>query len=227
MGAQRKVMDGYAHQPEYSGLTLSMLTHALNRWTFDDAAAPPAAERTLFSDPVGSGLINVRRDGAWASFLARGTGPDARSAQGLRALKVRHGRSWVDLLGVPARDRLYASDTGWTLKGRSGAMTAALHEAVMTRSGVRLRGSWGGGTALQARLVLDQNQPEMRILVPARTRLEHRYWPTPVALLRAPGSSLHRRPCVVTASGRACPVTLRSRNRSAKARWFRVSFERR
>lgn len=225
-GAQRKVMDGYAHQPEYSGLTLSMLTQALNHWTFDDpSAVKPAPDQVLFSDPLGSGLINIRRNGAWASLLARSTGLDARSAQGLRALKIRHRGAWVDLLGVPARDRLYATDIGWKLRRHESTDTAIIDRAVPTRSGATLYGAWAGGATLRARVGLAQGRAEVRILVPARTTLEHGYWPTPEAQLRAPRSLIHRRSCVITASGRACPVLVVSRNRSTRPKWIRVRFE--
>jgi hypothetical protein len=215
------IMDGYAALNQYEGLTLWLLCDALARWP-SPAAAPaplPADSRELVADDLGSsGLLWGRAGPVWWQLSGRSTSGDPRSAQGLVAVKLMRAGRWRDLLAL--RPRQHGLSSVWTLTtpaGRTGA-------PIFTRARGSGRRVILSGAYRQARgrplaratwtLLATARGVRLSMTVPAKALLHTTVWLAGQrSRLSAPGASLTRAPCIVTASGRACPVTLHWRKR--------------
>jgi hypothetical protein len=208
------IMDGYAALNQYEGLTLWLLSDALVRWPRPEAArAPvPADSRELLADDLSSsGLVWGRTTRVWWQLSGRSTGTDPRSAQGLVAVKVDGAGGWRDLLALrPIHD---ASSSAWTLAASHG------RTAIPTFTRVRGEGrravlvgsylSARGHLLARALWTVSATMTGVRLAMtmPKRTTLQTTLWLVHSSQrLSAPGASITRETCIVTASGHACPV---------------------
>ncbi len=219
----RSIMDGYAALNQYEGLTLWLLSDALARWPQQDAArAPlPGDSRELLANDLGSsGLVWGRTAGVWWELSGRSTGSDPRSAQGLVAIKIGGARGWRDLLALRPRHR--GSSSVWTLRlAHNRSATPSFTRVRQDGRTVVLSGSYrrANGRALaRATWTLSTTATGVRLSmsVPAKSTLHTTVWLAPDnPHLSAPAASTSAGECEVTASGRACPVTIYWHNRRA------------
>jgi hypothetical protein len=217
------IMDGYAALNQYEGLTLWLLSDALAQWPRTEASRSPlpADSRELLADDLGSsGLVWGRTARVWWELSGRTTGGDPRSAQGLVAVKVGGVSGWRDLLAL--RPRNHGLSSVWTL--------ALTHHRMATPAFTRVRGAGrrvvligsyrraDGRVLAGARWALSATARGIRLSMsmPADTTLHTTVWLAGESQrLSAPAATTTRGECVVSASGRACPVTIRWRNRRA------------
>ena len=210
------IVDSYAALDQYEGLTLWLLADALEHWPA--AASPtkplPVDESSyLVGDARSSGLVWGRSGRVWWAASAHSTGPDPRAAQGLLALKLSAAGEWRDLLAL--RPRAGGPSTVWTLTlpdGRTARPTFTAvrgdgHRAVLTGS-YRLA---DGRVLAPARWVLSTTASGLRATMsaPRRGRLQTSLWVvSPSVPVSARGGRATRSSCTVSASGRACAVSL-------------------
>ncbi|MGA7704390.1 MAG: hypothetical protein WB998_05785, partial [Solirubrobacteraceae bacterium] len=217
----RSIVDGYAALNQYEGLTLWLLSDALEEWPRPEAAGQPLPgdSRELVADDLGSsGLVWGRSGSVWWQLSGHSTSSDPRSAQGLVALKVQRDGRWHDLLALRPRRRGLSSV--WTLKSPRGALASPSFAAARGRGGkVILSGDFRGPKgALIARttwtLATTASGVRLTMRMPPKSALHTTLWlPLQGTRLSAPGATLTRSTCTVTASGHACPVTATWRGR--------------
>lgn len=215
----RTIMDTYASMTQYNGLTLLMLEDAVAHWPAATVPATLPADRGLLvSDLHASGLAWGSAGDLWWAVGGRPTRGDPRYEQGLIAVKTRTETGWQDLLA--ARPVAAVPRTQWLLHTRRGTARLRLVRARGDGRRARLSGSW--------RLIeTDRRYRAAAVEVQVRgrrvtllTRLRRRealsasLWTVgefdplpPIGAAREAG------PCVVSASGHACPVSLRWRGR--------------
>jgi hypothetical protein len=221
----RSIVDGYAALNQYEGLTLWLLSDALAQWPRAEAsrASLPADSGELLAADLGSsGLVWGRTAGVWWEVSGRTTGADPRSAQGLVAVKVGGVSGWRDLLAL--RPRQHGLSSVWTL-GLAHGRTATPTFTRVRRAGRRvvLTGSYrraNGHALARATWTLNATATglELSMSMPAKASLRTTIWlATSSAHLTARAATTSRGECVVTASGRACPVTISWRNRRTAA----------
>jgi hypothetical protein len=219
------IMDGYAALNQYEGLTLWLLSDALAKWPPGGAsqASLPADNRELLVDDLASsGLVWGRAGSVWWQLSGRATSSDQRAAQGLVAVKLNDASGWHDLLALrPIHGK--ASST-WTLLYANGTIAIPTFTGVhgmgrkvlllgryRTATG-RVLGRVGWALSTTAKGI------ELSMSMPAKTSLHTTVWLTPEQQhLTAPGATITRGACTVTASGEACPATIYWRHqRTAK-----------
>lgn len=210
------IMDGYAALNQYEGLTLWLLSDALDQWPRPEAAAEalPGDSTELVANDLGSsGLVWGRSGSVWWQLSGHSTSSDPRSAQGLVAVKLEHNGRWRDLLALRPRQRGLSSV--WTLTPAHGGTAAASFAGAHGRGRrVVLRGDYRRPNGrLVARttwtLVTTPSGVRLAMKMPAKATLHTTLWlPGVGTRLSAPGASFTRGTCTVTASGRACPVTI-------------------
>jgi hypothetical protein len=210
------IMDGYAALNQYEGLTLWFLSDALDRWPDLQAprAALPADGQSLVADDLSSsGLVWGRSAGVWWELSGRSTSGDPRAAQGLVAVKVDGSGGWRDLLALrPIHGKALST---WTLQSARGAVAVPTFTRVRgTGSRVVLVGRYrnlsGRASArVSWTLSVGARGVKLSMSVPAKATLHTTVWLTPQASqLLAPGASMTRGSCLVSASGAACPVMI-------------------
>jgi hypothetical protein len=218
------IMDGYAALNQYEGLTLWLLSDALAQWPQAEASRaslPGDGGELLADDLASSGLVWGRTAGVWWELSGRTTSTDLRSAQGVVAVKVGRESGWRDLLALrPLRGE---PSSVWTLeltRGRTATPTFTRVRGTGRRA--VLIGSYrqtNGRLVGRATWTLTTTTAGVRLSmsVPAQATLHTTVWLTGVGSRRlsAPAATVTRGACVVTASGRACPVTIHWRNRRA------------
>ena len=215
------IMDGYAALNQYEGLTLWLFSDALAQWPRPESVteALPGDAAELVADDLGSsGLVWGRSGSVWWQLSGHSTSSDPRSAQGLVAVKLKHDGRWRDLLAL--RPRQHGLSSVWTLTTARGQTAAASFAAVHGRG---RRVTFGGDYRqpnghLVARttwtLATTAGGVRLAMKMPAKDTLQMTLWLAEVGTrLSAPGASLARGACNVTASGRACPVTVTWRER--------------
>jgi hypothetical protein len=218
------IMDGYAALNQYEGLTLWLLSDALARWPRTQAlGAPlPADSRELLADDLGSsGLVWGRSGPVWWELSGRRTGRDSRSAQGLVAVKVSDASGWRDLLAL--RPRQGRPSSTWTLVLPHGTTANPTFTRVRgTGSHAVLTGVYrraNGHFLARAHWTLRTTATGLRLSmsVPAKAALHTTIWLAgeDSRHLWASAATASRGACVVTASGKACPVTIHWRKRRA------------
>jgi hypothetical protein len=217
------IMDGYAAFNQYEGLTLWLLSDALAQWPRLEASRvplPPDSRRSLADDLGSSGLVWGRSGGVWWEVSGHTTGTDPRSAQGLVAVKLARAGAWRALLALRP---LHGPPTSvWTLGLPHG------REATPTFTRVRgggaravLSGSYlsaRGRVLARARWVVSPTATGLRLSmsIPAKAALRTTVWLASSSRhVSAPGARVTREQCTVTASGRACPVTIYWHHRRA------------
>ena len=215
------IMDGYAALNQYEGLTLWLLSDALAQWPLPESVtgALPGDATELVADDLGSsGLVWGRSGSVWWQLSGHSTSSDPRSAQGLVAVKLKHDGRWRDLLAL--RPRQHGLSSVWTLTTVRGE-TAAASFGVARGHGrrVTLNGDYrqpNGHLVARTTWTLATTAGGVRLAMkmPAKDTLQTTLWlPGVGTRLSAPGASLARGTCTVTASGRACPVTVTWRGR--------------
>jgi hypothetical protein len=219
----RSIMDGYAALNQYEGLTLWLLSDALEQWPRPDAPREPLPgdSHELIDDDLGSsGLVWGRSGSVWWQLSGHTTSSDPRSAQGLVAVKLESAGHWRDLLALRPRQRGLSS--AWALttaRGRTATPSFARARGQGRR--VVLSGDYrraGGRLVGRATWTLTATTSGVQLLmtVPAKTILRTTLWlPDAGTRLSAPGATFIHGQCVVSASGHACPVTITWRKRRA------------
>jgi hypothetical protein len=218
------IMDGYAALNQYEGLTLWLLSDALALWPRTEAsrASLPADSRELLADDLGSsGLVWGRSAGVWWELSGRTTSGDPRSAQGVVAVKVGGASGWRDLLALRPRHRGLSSV--WTLgltRGRTATPTFTRvrgegRRVVLTGSYRQTNGRLLGRTTWT--LTTTATGVRLNMSLPPTATLHTTVWLAGIGSrwLSAPAATTTRGACLVTVSGRACPVTIYWRNRRA------------
>jgi hypothetical protein len=220
----QSIMDGYAALNQYEGLTLWLLSDALAQWPRTEAprAPLPSDSRELLAEDLGSsGLVWGRAGGVWWQLSGRNTSGDPRSAQGLVAVKLAGPSGWHDLLALRPRHRGLSS--AWTLESAHaktatpvftrvhGTGRRAVLSGFYEQSNGHLLGrvSWTlGATTSGVRLSMS---------MPSKTSMHATVWlaGTNSQRLHALAATTTRGECVVSASGRACPVTVHWHNQRA------------
>jgi hypothetical protein len=215
------IMDGYAALNQYEGLTLWLLSDALALWPRTEAsrASLPGDGRELLTEDLGSsGLVWGRAGRVWWQLSGRATGGDPRSAQGLVAVKVGDAGGWRDVLAL--RPLPHGLSSTWTLElARGATATPTFTRARGAGRRVVLIGSYrqaGGRVLARARWTLSTTARgvKLNMSVPAKATLHTTVWLAGLSRhLSARAGTTTRGHCIVTASGRACPVTVYWRNR--------------
>jgi hypothetical protein len=210
------IMDSYAALDQYEGLTLWFLSDALEHWPATGARRarlPVDTSDYLVGDLRSSGLAWGRSGDVWWSVSGHTIGHDPRTAQGLVALKFRSAGVWRDLLAL--RPRKGGPSTIWTLAlPKSRTATPAFttvrgdgHRAVLIGN-YRLA---NGRTVGRARWVLTTTARGVKVAMtfPHRDAMRASVWVESggVRVVAARGQ-VTRGACTVTASGRACPVSV-------------------
>jgi hypothetical protein len=210
------IMDGYAALNQYEGLTLWFLSDALEHWPQTSAPRAPLpadASSLLVGDLHSSGLVWGRAGHVWWAVSGRTTDSDPRFAQGLVAVKVQTTGGWHDLLAL--RPRQHGLSSTWTLTLPGDPAATPIFTAVRG-SGHRavLTGSYrdAGHIIAPATWMLSTTASglSLQMSVPSAATLQTTVWLTDGnPRLSAHAARMSRRACTVTASGRACPVSLR------------------
>jgi hypothetical protein len=210
------IVDGYAALNQYEGLTLWLLSDALEDWPAthaSQASLPADTGRLLADDLASSGLVWGRAGGVWWELSGRSTSGDPREAQGLVALKVHRADGWRDLLAL--RPIQHGKSSVWLLGLAHGKTAMPTFGRVRgTGAGAILSGSYkrpDGRMLTRATWKLSTTATGIRVSmsVPTRATLHTTVWLTSAdPRLWAPGASRVASACTVTASGRACPVTI-------------------
>ncbi len=219
------IMDDYAALNQYEGLTLWLLSDALAKWPATGApqAPLPADNRELLVDDLASsGLVWGRSGSVWWELAGRATSSDPRGAQGLVAVKSSDTSGWHDLLALrPIHGK---SSSTWALTYADGTVATPAFTGVHgTGRKVLLLGRYraaGGRVLGRVRWTLRATATgvELGMSMPAKTTLHTTVWLTPGHQhLAAPGATITRGTCTVTASGGACPVTIYWRDRHTAA----------
>ncbi len=211
------IMDGYAALSQYEGLMLWFLSDALDHWpsvSAPRASLPADASTYLVGDLHSSGLVWGRSGRVWWSLMGRTTAHDPRSTQGLASVKVQTSLGWRDLLAL--RPLHSAVSTAWTLT-LAGGRTATPFFTSVRGDGHRamLTGSWrlsSGHAVAPASWMIHTTRSGVALSItrPPRSQLKASTWlPEIGAHLLADGATLRHGACMVSASGYACPLTLR------------------
>jgi hypothetical protein len=209
------IMDGYASMTQYNGLTLFLLQDAADRWPdgVPIGSIPADARGLLVADLGGSRAVWGRAPELWWALSGRRTQGDGRYQQGLIAAKVRDDAApggWHDLLA--GRPQRHGISSGWLLRTPRGTARLVLAHARGRGGHVRLWGAWrlaSGRTYRRAHwTVLARGRTLTVVSEPLRRdeALDGAVWAAPGVVPRVARGSVAARPCVVTASGPACPV---------------------
>jgi hypothetical protein len=217
------IMDGYAALNQYEGLTLWLLSDALAQWPRAGAsrALLPTDNLELLADDLNSsGLVWGRTARVWWELSGHTTGTDRRSAQGLVAVKVDGESGWHDLLAL--RPLHGEQSSVWTLElPHARTATPTFTRVRRTSRGVVLVGSYrraNGHLVAHARwtVLTTANGVKLTMSVPPKATLHTTVWLAGMSqTLSARFATTTRGECIVSASGRACPVTIYWRNRHA------------
>ncbi len=215
------IMDSYAALNQYEGLTLWLLSEALNRWPSAQtarASLPADKASLLVDDLASSGLVWGRAGGVWWELSGRSTSGDPRAAQGLVAIKVDSTEGWRDLLAL--RPIQHGPSSVWTLRLTHGGIATPTFERTLgTVGGAVLSGLYrrrDGRVVAGATWTLHTTARGLRLSMsmPAKDSLSTTVWLAAGSpRLSAPHSTRTLGACVVSASGRACPVTISWRGR--------------
>lgn len=209
------IMDGYAALNQYEGLTLWLLCDALERWPSAQAprAALPGDEKSLLVDDLASsGLVWGRSGDVWWELSGRSTSSDPRAAQGLVAIKIAGASGWRDLLAL--RPIQHGKSSVWALTLPSKATATATFEQVRGTGGKAvLSGAYrrpDGRVLARVSWELSTTPTGVRLSmsVPPHATLHTTVWLTGTTRVRTPEASRTAGACLVSASGRACPVTI-------------------
>jgi len=213
------ITDSYAAMTQYNGLTLMMLEDAVAQWPDEVASsALPADGRYLVADLAGSGLVWGRSQGVWWVFSGRGSQGDPRYEQGLVSVKVLGATGWSDVLA--ARGVSGGPRSRWLLKTRRGRARLRLTRVYGSGRKVRMTGNWrlldGNRRYREAAVELTVSRGGVSVVTRLRRNetLNAAVWKTDarVAPVTITGRT-RMATCRVTASGPACPFSLRWRGR--------------
>jgi hypothetical protein len=209
------IMDGYVALSEYEGLTLWLLSDALEHWPPEPAprAPLPADRRSLLVDDLASsGLVWGQAHGIWWELSGRSTNDDPRDAQGLVAVKVGRTAHWHDLLALrPIQSK---RSSAWVLGlEHSATATPSFGQVQGTGASAALSGIYrraDGRVAARAQWTLRTTATGVRLsmTVPAKATLHTTVWLAGAVRVWSPDAHQTAGRCVVSASGRACPVTI-------------------
>lgn len=211
----QSIMDGYAALNQYEGLTLWLLSDALERWPSVRAprtSLPVDGKSLLADDLASSGLVWGRAGGVWWELSGRSTSSDPREAQGLVQVKVERTSGWRDLLALRPIQHGQSSVWALTLPSKTTA-TPIFHEVRGTAGATVLSGIYrrpDGRIVARVtwKLRTTSTGIELSMSVPAKATLHTTLWVAGATRLASPNASQTPGACLVTASGRACPVTI-------------------
>ena len=208
------IMDPYASDSCYAGMTLWWLMGALDHWPSVQPPAPLPADSTHFviGDLSSSGLVWGRSGPVWWSVQGRRVcGADPRCEQGLAAVKLWTGQRWQDLLALRPIQRGQTSQ--WELEFAHRYKVAPQFTSVDVAAGAAvLHGFYFGPRGRRHRLRWRVRATTTGVVVTMTTTptatVSAKLWLAPGAQARA-DAVVTREAEVVTASGAATPVSLR------------------
>lgn len=213
------IMDSYAHQTQYSGLTLWFLNDALAHWPTAESASStiPADHDMLVNDLRSSGLVWGSDGHTWWEVSGRGTSPDRRFDQGLVDVKVNQDGKWRDLLALrPIKSNLSSI---WSLRLPDSETAAPVFDHVRGNGHhVSLTGEYKtarGRILAPVRWLLTTTKQgtTLEMSKPPKSSLNTTIWqPEQSAGLSGKAATAQKQTGTVTASGQAFPTTLRWTN---------------
>lgn len=110
------IMDDYAAQTQYNGLTMWLLEDAVDNWNDVAPTRIPSESKMLVNDLDSTGLVWARSGKVWWSISGRNMGKDRRLDQGIVGLKVqRSDGTWKNILASRPKEPLLPS-VNWTTK---------------------------------------------------------------------------------------------------------------
>jgi hypothetical protein len=211
----QSIMDGYAALNQYDGLTLWLLSDALERWPSTQApraSLPVDGGSLLVDDLASSGLVWGRAGSVWWELSGRSTSGDPREAQGLVAVKVDRTSGWRDLLAL--RPIQHGKSSVWALDLAHKATATPTFDSVRRAgratmlSGAYRRPDGRIVARVTWKLRATPTGIDLSMSVPAKATLHTTVWLTGTTRLSSPHATSRASACLVTASGRACPVTI-------------------
>ena len=209
------IMDPYAGESCYGGMTLWWLMEALDHWPSPQPAASLPADSPHFvvGDLGSSGLVWARSGAVWWSLQGRKVcGGDPRCEQGMAAVKIWDGQRWRDLLALRPIQRGQTSQ--WELEFAHGYRTAPEFTSVKATAGaVVLHGSYFGPRGRRRTLTWRVQTTPVGVVVTmaplSAAVVSAKVWLAPGAKAEASDALVTRGVDVATASGAARPVSLR------------------
>jgi hypothetical protein len=209
------IMDGYAALNQYEGLTLWLLSDALERWPAVRAprTSLPGDSRSLLADDLASsGLVWGRAGSVWWELSGRSTSGDPREAQGLVAVKLDRASGWRDLLALRPIQR--GESSAWVLGlPHNASATPTFDEVRGTGATTVLSGTYRrpDGHVLAGvtwKLSTTATGIRLSMSMPAKTTLHTTLWLAGATRVSSPQALRTAGACLVSASGRACPVSV-------------------
>lgn len=209
------IMDPYASESCYAGMTLWWLMDALD---YRPSAQPPAplpadSPHFVIGDLRSSGLVWGRSGPIWWSVQGRRVcGGDPRCEQGLAAVKLWSGRRWEDLLALRPIQRGQTSQ--WELEFAHGYKVAPQFTSVGVTAGAAVLHGFYYGPRRRRHTLRWRVRATTTGVVVTMTRtpaavVSAKIWLAPGAEAAAADAVVTRDATVVTASGAATPVLLR------------------
>jgi hypothetical protein len=210
----RSIVDSYAAFAQYSGLALWFLSDALVHDHAAPAAAPLPADRHVFliDDLATSGSVWGRRGRFWWEVRGRATGTDTRLEQGLVAVTVHSATGWVDLLAL--RPIGHGLGSTWRLTTRDGHQAAPEFTSVTGNGGDAVLAGYyreaDGRRVAPVRWSVRASSSGLNftMTLPFGAMLRTTLWLPRNTSAVTTSAARAFRSCSVTASGRACPLTL-------------------
>jgi len=209
------IMDPYASESCYAGMTLWWLMDALDHWPDAQLPAPLPTDSSHFvvGDLRSSGLVWGRSGPVWWSVQGRRVcGGDPRCEQGLASVKLWNGRQWQDLLALRPIQRGQSSQ--WELEFAHGYRVAPQFTSVrLTPHGALLRGFYLDPRRRRHKVTWRVRATATGVVLtmksPRRAVIDAKLWLAPGAEANTMHSVVASEAEVVTASGPATPVVLR------------------
>ena len=209
------IMDPYASDSCYGGMTLFWLMEALDHWPSVQPPAPLPADSPHFviGDLRSSGLVWGRSGSLWWSVQGRRVcGADPRCEQGLAAAKLWTGQRWQDLLALRPIRRGQTSQ--WELEFAHRYKVAPQFTSVDVIAGAAvLHGFYYGPRRRRHRLRWRVRATATGVVVTMtptpKAVTSAKIWLAPGAEAEAANAVVTREAEVATASGPATPVSLR------------------
>jgi len=211
------IMDSYAYENQYAGLTLWFLNDALNYWPkANSLRSPIPADHSgmVVNDLYSSGLAWGRSGNVWWDLSGRATSADPRYYQGLVDIKIDGANGWQDLMALrPEHTNLStawqislpngqrATPRFWNLHG-NGHHVVLNGDYYSNENGNKVAPATWSLTTIKDGVKVDMSKPY-------NSELHTTLWlPVNKIGMSAVKASVQPQSCIFTASGQACPTKL-------------------